>query len=143
NKTFFFVSYEGFRNRVGSNGGILTVPTPEMYKGDFSNWVDPSNKLIPIYDPGTTRANPSGTGFVRDLFPDNQIPSGRFSKTASAIGALAQAVQPNRGATPGTRAYIANNYLVNGGSLISPTDKWSVKGDQIIGARHRVSLLWN
>ena len=27
-KTFFFVSYEGFRNRVGANDTILSVPTP-------------------------------------------------------------------------------------------------------------------
>ena len=40
NKTFFFVSYEGFRNRVGSNDTLFTVPTPEMYNGDFSNWVE-------------------------------------------------------------------------------------------------------
>src|SRR5436190_18588720 len=83
NKTFFFVSYEGFRNRVGSNGSILTVPTPEMYKGDFRNWVDPSNKQIPIYDPGTTRSQ--GSGFIRDVFPDNQISANRISKTAGAI----------------------------------------------------------
>ncbi len=44
NRTFFFLSYEGFRNRVGANGLIKTVPTPEMYNGDFSNWVDdPTN----------------------------------------------------------------------------------------------------
>ena len=36
NRSFFFIAYEGFRNRVGSNGAILTVPTPEMYAGDFS-----------------------------------------------------------------------------------------------------------
>ena len=40
NRTFFFASYEGFRNRVGSNGSIFSVPTPEMYQGDFSNWVN-------------------------------------------------------------------------------------------------------
>src|SRR5436190_2831799 len=83
NKTFFFVSYEGFRNRVGANSTILTVPTPEMYKGDFRNWVDPSNKQIPIYDPGTTRSQ--GSGFIRDVFPDNQISANRISKTAGAI----------------------------------------------------------
>ena len=143
NKTFFFVSYEGFRNRVGSNGSTLTVPTPEMYKGDFRNWVDPSAKLIPIYDPGTTRANPSGSGFIRDVFADNQVPANRISTTAAAIGAQAQFAKPNRGATPGSRSYVTNNYLVNGGSLISPTDKWSVKGDQILGSKHRVSFLWN
>src|SRR5690606_10654445 len=30
NKTFFFFSFEGFRNRVGANATILSVPTPEM-----------------------------------------------------------------------------------------------------------------
>ena len=77
-KTFFFVSYEGFRNRVGANSTILSVPTPEMYGGDFRNWVDASNKLIPIYDPSTTRANPNGAGFIRDPFPNNQIPTSAF-----------------------------------------------------------------
>ncbi len=81
-RTFYFVSYEGFRNRVGANSTILSVPTPEMYRGDFSNWVDQNNKLIPIYDPNTTRQNPSGTGTIRDPFPNNQIPLDRFSTTA-------------------------------------------------------------
>jgi len=58
NKTFFFVAYEGFRNRVGANATILSVPTPEMYKGDFSKWVDQNNKPLAIYDPATTRAKP-------------------------------------------------------------------------------------
>src|SRR5437660_7273409 len=39
NRTFFFTSYEGFRNRVGSTT-ITSVPTPEMYQGNFSNWVN-------------------------------------------------------------------------------------------------------
>ena len=56
NKTFFFASFEGFRNRVGANDTILTVPTPEMYRGDFSNWVDQNGRLIPIYDPATHAA---------------------------------------------------------------------------------------
>src|SRR2546423_8147681 len=74
-KTFFFVSYEGFRNRVGANSTILNIPTPEMYKGDFSKWVDSNGKLIPIYNPFTTRQNPSGTGFIRDVFENNQMPT--------------------------------------------------------------------
>lgn len=143
NKTFFFVSYEGFRNRVGANNTNLTIPTPEMYRGDFQYWVDPSNRMIPVYDPATTRPNTTGNGFVRDQFPDNQIPVSRFSKTASAITALTAVVQPNRNRTPGNRNYVTANYQVPGGTLIRPTDKWSVKGDQVIGTAHRVSFLWN
>ena len=45
NKTFFFAAYEGFRNNQASNALTLSVPTPEMYNGDFSNWVDSQGRL--------------------------------------------------------------------------------------------------
>ena len=143
NKTFWFVAYEGFRNRVGANDTILTVPTPEMYSGDFRNWVDQNNRQVPIYDPGTTRANASGSGSVRDLFPNNLIPTSRFATTSNAIAQFGKAVAPNRGGLPGTSAYVRQNYIVSGGTLVTPTDKWSVKGDQMIGSNHRLSFLWN
>ncbi len=143
NRTFFAVSYEGFRNRVGANDVILSVPTPEMYRGDFSKWVDQNNRPITIYDPATTRPNPSGSGSIRTAFPNNQIPVNRFSTTASAIARFGQSVAPNRGFAPGTSGYVRQNYIVTGGTEITPTDKWSVKGDQVIGSNHRVSFLWN
>ena len=74
NKTFFFAAYEGFRNNQASNATTLSVPTPEMYNGDFSNWVDSQGRLLVIYDPATTRPNPNGTGFIRDPFPGNRFP---------------------------------------------------------------------
>ena len=71
NKTFFFASYEGFRNRVGANtGSFSSVPTPEMYTGDFSNWVDANNKLYTIYDPNT-QVLVNGT-YQRNPFPQQQ-----------------------------------------------------------------------
>jgi hypothetical protein len=143
NKTFFFVSYEGFRNRVGANATILSVPTPEMYNGDFSKWVNQNNQLLTIYNPSTTRANPNGVGFVRDPFPNNQIPPSMFSSLANQIAAFGKTVTPNRGFAPGTSGYVRQNYIVQGGTLITPTDKWSVKGDQNFGANHRVGFLWN
>ena len=36
NKTFFFSSMEWFRNRVGATSTTDSLPTPEMYRGDFS-----------------------------------------------------------------------------------------------------------
>ncbi len=143
NKTFFFFSYEGFRNRVGANDTILSVPAPEMYRGDFRNWVDQNNRPIAIYDPSTLRANPSGTGSIRDAFPGNQIPVSRFATTAAAIAGFGSAVSPNRGFAAGTSNYVRNNYLVSGGTMVTPTDKYSLKADQLIGSRHRVGFLWN
>jgi hypothetical protein len=32
-KTFFFVNYEGFRSRAGSDPRFMTIPLPEMYQG--------------------------------------------------------------------------------------------------------------
>src|SRR5687767_6663278 len=49
NRTFFFASYEGFYNQQGSNAAFRSVPTPEMWDGDFSNWVDSQGRRITIY----------------------------------------------------------------------------------------------
>ena len=143
NKTFFFLSYEGFRNRVGANDMILSVPTPEMYQGDFSNWVDKNNKRIQIYDPATTRANPSGAGFIRDPFANNQIPQDRFSAFSKVVMSYAMPVKPNRGATPGAYGYVQNNFISTGGTLLNPSDKGSVRVDHSIGDRHRLAFFMN
>ena len=84
NKTFFFFSYEGFRNRFAPPLTFVTIPLPEMYQGDFSNWKDSKGDLIPIYDPATTRSDGKG-GFIRDPFPGNRIPVDRFSKVSQGI----------------------------------------------------------
>jgi hypothetical protein len=60
-KTFFFFSYEGFRNRSGANGAQFTVPTAEMYNGDFTKWVTSAGAQIPIYDPTSQVTNADGT----------------------------------------------------------------------------------
>ena len=73
-KTFFFAAYEAYRNKTSAAPRTATIPTGEMYNGDFSNWRDANGNLIPIYDPRTTRANPNGPGYIRDPFPNNQIP---------------------------------------------------------------------
>lgn len=144
NRTFFFVAYEGFRNRLGSNGTILTVPTPEMYNGDFSNWVNSKGALLPIYDPASTRPNPNGGGFIRDAFEGNRIPLSRFSAVSQSVIQYARKVVPNRpGIVPGTPSWISNNYVSNGGVTESPTDKGSLKIDQNFSATHHVSFFYN
>ena len=73
-RTFFFASYEGQRRRQG-NVNVAVVPTAAERAGDFRG-------LAPIYDPGTTVANPSGSGTVRTQFPGNIIPQDRISPQA-------------------------------------------------------------
>jgi hypothetical protein len=145
NRTFFFVAFEGFQNRSASNALTLSVPTPEMYNGDFSNWVDSQGRRLVIYDPATTRANPNGAGFIRDPFPGNIIPAARFSAVAKQYLALAKSgVVPNRaGLVPGTLGYVSNNYLSPGGTTRESTNKYSVKIDHSLSNTQRLSYLFN
>src|SRR6185312_13369956 len=109
-------NFEGFRNRIGSNGSSLTVPIPDFYKGDFTKWVDSKNVMIPIYDPATTTANPAG-GFTRQVFAGNILPASRISKVASQLIPYGTAVAPNRpGLVPGTSNYVRSNYVTAGGT---------------------------
>lgn len=146
NKTFFFASYEGFVNRQASNASLFSVPTPEMYNGDFSNWVDANGRMIVIYDPATTRPNPNGPGTIRDPFPGNKIPVERFSRIALQYLNTLNAktvVLPNRAATPGTLAYVNNNFQSPGGTNQETTYKYSLKIDQALSSAHRIAYLFN
>ena len=145
NRTFFFVAFEGFKNRQASNAMIQSVPTPEMYNGDFSNWVDGSGRLLLIYDPLTTRPNPNGSGFIRDPFPGNKIPANRISAVAKQYIALARSkVLPNReGLVPGTVGYVSQNFLSPGGTTEETTNKFSLKIDHTLSNAHRLSYLFN
>src|SRR3954447_3730214 len=79
-KTFFFVDYEGYR-RSSQSLALGNVPTVKMRQGDFS-------EAATIYDPLTTRLNPSGSGYIRDPFPGNIIPANRWDpSTAKLINA--------------------------------------------------------
>jgi hypothetical protein len=141
NKTFFFVSYEAFRNRAGATGFSQSVPTPEMLGGDFSVWVDKNNKMIPIYDPTTQVKNQDGT-YTRTAFPGNKIPASMFDPVSvQALKAYTQngILKPNNGAVPGTVGYVQNNFLVSNGTNVNPNTKISVKGDHIFNERHRIS----
>ncbi len=157
NKTFFFASYEGFRNRNGaSTGNWMSVPAPEMYDGDFSNWVDANNRLYVIYDPDSQVLLPNGT-YQRTPFPLNKIPNvtcGGAVQTA-CIDPVARPIadylkndlklRANRtdvALTPGTSYYVRQNYVSNGTSM-RPSDKWSVKIDENLGSKHHISYLMN
>ena len=58
-KTYFFAGYEIFRRLGATVSPTLSIPSVLERQGDFTDWKDSSGNLIPIYDPATTRANPS------------------------------------------------------------------------------------
>ena len=140
NKTFFFATYQGFRNRAGRNIQTLTVPTAANYAGDFRGWTR-SGVMAPIYDPGSTRLAPSGSGYVRDLFPNNTIPQNRFSGVATRFIALrpTNMLPTNTGNSFGDPV---NNYVTDSGSTSSPWDKGSIRIDHVLNSKNRLSGLY-
>ena len=136
NRTFFFVNYEGFRNRAGNQPSFNTIPLPAMYSGDFRGWTTGAGAMIPIYDTASTRPK-AGGGYERDPFPDNQIPQGRFSSVATKYAALRPSqMVPNQ---PGPRL----NYFRDEGSTQEPWNKYSIKVDHNLTAKDKISGLYH
>lgn len=95
-RTFFFYNYEDWRY-IRTTNVVSSTPIDSWRGGDFSNYFDNTGKLIPIYNTLTTRANPGGSGAVRDVFPNNIIPPALLDKTTLAF--LRYYPLPNRTAT--------------------------------------------
>lgn len=77
-KTFWFFGFQQHYEKV-SETFIGTVPSPEMYAGDFSF----NGRGFPIYDPASTRME--NGAWVRDPFPGNRIPQNRFDPVARKL----------------------------------------------------------
>lgn len=75
-KTFFFGSWEGTRQRKGITQ-TSTVPTVAQRAGNFG--------ARPMFDPATVRQNPAGPGFVRDRFQNNVIPRDRWDPVSARL----------------------------------------------------------
>ena len=145
NRTFFFGSYEGFRNRVGAGSGSTSSVAPtEFYTGDLHNWVSATGSQYQIYDPLMQTLNATGT-YSRAPFANNIIAPSRIDPTVKPIADLCEGHpgKPNvPNLVPGTSAYVRNN-LFSTGTSISPSDRWSAKLDQSLGSKHHLSYLMN
>ncbi len=112
-KTFFFASYEGFRQNYPT-APVGSVPPMSWRKGDFSQ------SGYSIYDPLTTncvKTNPQGqcSQYGRTQFPGNVIPANRISPIGQAIlnlypeptvsGSLSNYV------VPGPRDFLYDQYI--------------------------------
>jgi Carboxypeptidase regulatory-like domain/TonB dependent receptor len=111
-RTFFFFGWQSSRE-VNAAPQLASVPTDAQKGGIFSS---------PVYDPATTVANPTGTGYTRAEFPGNRIPVSRFDPISAKL--LALYPQPNLTGK--------NNFFSN--------QRESVDNDQFVGrVDHRFS----
>ena len=110
-------SYEGFYNKQGSNAAFRSVPTPEMWDGDFSNWVDRQRPAASsIYDPATTQRRRERGRLVRDPFPEQQDSGRPLQRRPRRITSRSRDRRscPIEERAPGTFGYVNNNYASEG-----------------------------
>jgi hypothetical protein len=113
NKTFFFHSYEGLRERTARTN-TLSVATQAMRSGDFSG-------LPTLIDPLTGVP-----------FPDNRIPANRIDTRSTAL--LEKVPLPNQA---GTLNGTQNNYIVNLPN-ISDVNRWGARIDHRFSSKDTV-----
>ncbi|MCL4403016.1 MAG: TonB-dependent receptor [Acidobacteria bacterium] len=128
NKTFFYGTYEGLRERSAANF-ITTVPTPMRRSGDFSGTRYTDGRLITIYDPVTTTR--VGSGFVRAPFAGNLIPASRIDPVARNVSKYYPAA--NRPGDPFTQT---RNFAASGAN-VTDSNQADVKLDQIVNDFNR------
>jgi hypothetical protein len=131
NKTFFFGSYEGLRQRTASTL-TATVPTQAERGGDFSQIKTTNGTPITIYDPLTTTK--VGANYLRTPFAGNVIPANRINPVSNKV--LNYWPLPNTTGTNGTQN---NNYFASGSSPYN-VDQYDVKVDHIISDRQRLAV---
>jgi hypothetical protein len=118
NRTFFYIAQDWFKQNQAQNA-FGTVPTVAMKNGDFSNFVNSSGVMIPIYDPRTGQP-----------FPGNIIPQSRFSALAKSI--LPSIPDPNR---PGINFGLQQNELPAVPSVAIAQHLWSYTIDHNLSDR--------
>ena len=129
-KMFYMVSFEGLRENAFA-ASTLTVPTARERQGDFSQTFNANGQLVRIFNPFTTRANPSGSGFIRDQFADNRIPANLLDPVALNI--IRYYPEPNQ---PGDPITGRNNYYKTGTSNLD-TANTDIRIDRNFGAAAR------
>jgi len=112
-KTFFFVNYEGWRQRAGQVFNSI-VPTGAMEGGDFS-----AAGLNKIYDP-----------LSHTPFPGNVIPPSRISPQALFFNQYIPS--PNSG-----------SHAIFGPSQALDQDQFTIRIDQTINDKHRAFVRWS
>lgn len=130
NRTFFFGYYNLMRWRTESAVRIVTVPPPELLRGDFTTLRDPQGNMKLIFDPLTSRRNAAGD-IERSPFPGNVIPSNRISKVSQNVAALIP--KPNIRGVGTTLNYLGRD------ATISNDDRWMIKLDHLLTDRQRLS----
>jgi hypothetical protein len=140
NRSFFFFNYEGIRY-ASAVTTLSRVPTELERRGDFSQTFvrTSSGAFVPVqlYDPFTSRANPSGSGFVRERFATPVIPTGRLDPVA--LRAVDYYPLPNRPPDDPT----GRNNFISTPEFVSDINQYTARVDHHISNANRLFVRYS
>jgi hypothetical protein len=152
-RTFFFFSWEQFLRNQNFLPGTFSVPTAAYRTGDFSAAIaaagtrnlgtDPLGRPIfanAIYDPATRRVAPNGQ-IVTDPFTGNIIPGNRLDPVALKVQSML--LLPTCVAGPPCNPNGVVNNFQNTEPVSRDTEAPSLKLDQLLGPRDKLSFFWS
>ena len=125
----FQFGFEAMRQPAASSTN-LTVPTELERNGDFSESRNRDGSLQEIYNPFTTRANPTGDGFIRDAFRGNVVPPSQMDPIARTMVGFIPT--PN---TEGVAVTNALNFFKTAPSSLKQ-DRWDGRVDYAPTAKY-------
>jgi len=131
-RTFFMGGYQGFNENIPFPR-TTTVPSDLERAGNFSRTFNSAGQQVVIFDPLTTRPDPSRPGrFIRTPFPNNQIPANRLNPVALALMKFLPTA--NAAGEPFTAA---NNFLASPNLGLYRYNSYLSRVDHVFSERHR------
>lgn len=154
-RTYFFLAFGRWYARGATVSPTLSIPSARERQGDFSDWRDTSGKMIPIYDPATTRTNPSynpnsavgpsNLPFLRDQFmgcdgasPNVICPSDPRLKNSMANGWLKFLPTPTYATQ--LNNYVPPGYATMAGAPVDYKTSYDIRFDHYAGSKDHIAV---
>jgi len=140
-KTFFMFSYEHFKEIIPV-AQTFDVPNAAWLQGDFSNFVDATGAMIPVFDPATaTTGDPTRQIFKNSAGQYNHVDPSRFNPIAvNIVKSLVSAAKPSSVQVPGQLPW--EQIYINTTPYTAHSNNLILKIDQILGAKDHLSGNW-
>ena len=141
NKTFFMFNFERFK-QVLPTTQTYDIPNAAWLQGDFSNFVDQSGQMMPVFDPSTaTTDDPTRQIFRNSAGQYNHVDPSRLNPIAMKM------VNMMLTAAPATSIRFPSELpweqiWINTVPNTSSSQNYVVKIDQILGNKDHISGSW-
>nr|WP_164981469.1 TonB-dependent receptor [Silvibacterium dinghuense] len=141
NKSFFMFNFERFKE-ILPDFQTYDIPNASWMQGDFSNFVDASGDLMPVFDPSTaTTTDPTRQIFQNSAGQYNHVDVSRFNPIAvNTVKLMLASATPTSLTFPNELPW--ESIWVNTVPDTASSQNYVLKFDQMIGSKDHLSGSW-